>query len=103
MPAMMLPKLDKALRLMVELERRPASSFALARQLGTSRATVMRLIDSLRELGCRVDAERDEAGEWAYYLSDWGVFRPERVRQWAKDQGPVAPTAPQGLLRTTGE
>lgn len=94
---MMLPKLDKALRLMVELERRPASSYALARQLGTSRATVMRLIDSLRELGCQVDAERDEAGEWAYYLSDWGVFRPERVRQWAKDQGPVAPTGPGGV------
>jgi len=103
MARMMLPKLDKALRLMVELERQPASSFELARRMGIGRATVMRLIESLRELGCQVDAERDEAGEWAYYLSDWGVFKPERVRQWAKDQGPVAPTAPQGELRTTGE
>lgn len=97
MPGMSFPKMDKALRLLVELERRPASSYALADVTGASRATVMRLIDDLRELGCRIEAVRDEAGDWAYYLSDWGVFRPERVRQWAKNQGPVASTRSAGV------
>lgn len=97
MQSMTNPKLDKALRLLVAIEREPQSSYALAGTLETSRATVVRLVENLRELGCGIEAVREGKGDWAYYLSDWGVFRPERVRQWANDQGSMAPTRSAGV------
>lgn len=81
MQAMTNPKLDKALRLLVAIEREPQSSYALAGTLETSRATVVRLVDNLRELGCRIEAVREGKGDWSYHLHDWGVFAPARVRR----------------------
>ncbi|MBU0749140.1 MAG: HTH domain-containing protein [Gammaproteobacteria bacterium] len=80
MPPMISPKLDKALRLLVALDRLPQSSHQLATRLETSRPTVVRLVDELRELGCRIDAVREGRADWAYHLQDWGIFEPERVR-----------------------
>ena len=80
MPPMISPKLAKALRLLVTLDRLPQSSHQLATRLETSRPTVVRLVEELRELGCRIEAVREGSADWAYHLQDWGVFEPERVR-----------------------
>ena len=81
MQSMTNPKLDKALRLLVAIEREPQSSYALADTLETSRAPVIRLVANLRELGCGIEAEREGKGDWAYHLRDWGMFAPARVRR----------------------
>ncbi len=73
-------KLDKSLRLLVAIEREPQSSYALAEVLDVSRPTVVRLVEDLRELGCKIESVRD-GSDWAYHLHDWGVFSPSRVRR----------------------
>lgn len=75
------PKTDKLLRLLVAIERCPQSSHQLAGGLGISRPTVVRLVESLRELGCTIEAVREGQSDWAYHLRDWGVFAPARVRR----------------------
>jgi biotin operon repressor len=82
------PKLDKAMRLLVAIERQPQSSHVLAGTLQTSRPTVIRLVEDLRELGCNIEAMREGKSDWAYHLHDWGVFEPARVRAYLKDQLP---------------
>jgi biotin operon repressor len=82
--AMTNPKLDKALRLLVAIERRPQSSHELATTLGVSRPTSVRLVEELRGLGCRIESVRDGM-DWRYHLHDWGVFSPARVRKYLKD------------------
>lgn len=86
------PKTDKLLRLLVAIERHPQSSHELAGVLGISRPTVVRLVESLRDLGCGIEAVREGQSDWAYHLRDWGVFAPARVRRHVKDLGQVAPT-----------
>lgn len=73
--------LDLAMRLLVTIADRPQCSHDLAEALGTSRATVVRLVETLRALGCRVDAVREGKHDWAYHLGGWGVFAPDRVRR----------------------
>ena len=73
-------KMDKSLRLLIALDRSPQSSHELALTLDTSRPTGVRLVEELRELGCRIEAVREGSADWAYHLQDWGVFEPERVR-----------------------
>lgn len=80
MQPMISPKLDKALRLLVALDRLPQSSHDLAARLDTSRPTVVRLVEELRGLGCRIEAVREGRADWAYHLHDWGIFEPARVR-----------------------
>lgn len=84
MHAMTNPKLDKAMRLLVAIEREPQSSHDLAGTLQTSRPTVVRLVEDLRELGCHIEAVREGKADWAYHLHDWGVFAPARVRKYLK-------------------
>lgn len=78
------PKLEKSLRLLVAIEHDPRSSVALAETLGVSRPTVVRLVEELRELGCKIESVRDGM-EWSYHLHDWGVFAPARVRRLVKE------------------
>jgi biotin operon repressor len=85
MHAMTSPKLDKAMRLLVAIEREPQSSVQLAGTLSVGRTTVVRLVDELRGLGCRIEAVREGKGDWSYHLHDWGVFEPPRVRKYVKN------------------
>lgn len=78
------PKLDKALRALVVIDRAAVSSFDLAQALDVSRPTAVRLVESLRELGCTIASERAGHDYW-YRLDDWGVFSPGRVRKYVKD------------------
>lgn len=78
------PKLEKSLRLLVAIERNPQSCQELTETLGASRATVQRLVEELRELGCNIESVRDGM-EWSYHLHDWGVFAPARVRRLVKE------------------
>lgn len=80
------PKLDKAMRLLVAIERNPQSSHELASTLGISRPTVVRLVEDLRDLGCNIEAVREGKADWSYNLHDWGVFAPGRVRKYLRDQ-----------------
>lgn len=84
MPLMTNAKLDKMLRLLVALEKAPQPSHDLAQALATSRPTVIRLVEELRELGCQIEAVREGHSDWAYHLSDWGVFAPGRVRGYVE-------------------
>ena len=86
MRAMTSPKLDKALRLLVAIERKPQSSHELAVTLNVSRPTAVRLVEELRDLGCNIEAVREGKADWSYHLHDWGVFAPARVRQYLKGQ-----------------
>jgi predicted transcriptional regulator len=80
------------LLVLVAIERNPQSSYELAGTLKTSRPTVVRLVEDLRELGCNIEAVREGKTDWAYHLHDWGVFAPARVRTYLKDSGHIAPT-----------
>lgn len=84
MRGMTIPKLDRALRLLVTLEREPMSGVQLAAVTGMGRATVVRLVTDLRALGCTIESERTEGREFAYTLTDWGVFDPARVKRHLK-------------------
>ena len=86
------PRIEKAMRLLVAIEQAPQSSHELAVSLATSRPTVVRLVEELRELGCRIEAVREGKSDWAYHLHDWGVFAPARVRKHCVSAGRVAPT-----------
>lgn len=96
MHAMTSPKLDKAMRLLVAIERTPQDSHALAGVLNVSRPTAVRLVEELRALGCGIEAVREGQSDWAYHLHDWGVFAPARVRRWVAknvlDSGRFGPT-----------
>lgn len=83
---MTIPKLDKAMRLLVAMERDPRSSVDLATATEISRPHVVRLVASLRELGCNIEAVRAPTGkgDFSYHLQDWGVFDPARVRRYVK-------------------
>lgn len=85
------PKMDKALRVLVVIDRAAVSSVELARVLGVSRPTAVRLVESLRDFGCQIVAERDGPDYW-YRLNDWGVFDPARVKKYVMDLGRRAPT-----------
>ena len=88
------PRLDKALRALVVIDRATVSSVALAQAVGVSRPTAVRLVESLRELGCTIASEREGHDYW-YRLDDWGVFSPGRVKKYVKglkDSGQIAPT-----------
>ena len=84
MQLMTSPKLNKAMRLLVAIETRPQSSHELAVTLKVSRPTAVRLVEELRDLGCKIEAVRDGSADWAYHLHDWGVFAPARVRKYLK-------------------
>lgn len=84
MQAMTSPKLEKAMRLLVAIDRNPQSSHELAESLSISRPTIVRLVEDLRELGCDIEAVREGKAEWTYNLRDWGVFAPARVRSYLK-------------------
>lgn len=79
------PKMDKSLRLLAALDRRPKSSHELASSLATSRPTVVRLVEDLRGMGCQIEAVREGRADWAYHLRDWGVFAPARVRRHVEE------------------
>ncbi|MES1977294.1 MAG: HTH domain-containing protein [Pseudomonadota bacterium] len=79
------PKLDKAMQLLVALERNPMSSHQLAATTGFGRATVVRLVTDLRELGCKIESQRGAAGE--YELKGWGVFDSAAVKRYLKGKG----------------
>lgn len=79
---MTIPKMDKAMRLLVALDRTPMSSVQLAAVTGYGRATVVRLVAELRDLGCSIESQRGAGGE--YELRDWGVFDSARVRRYVK-------------------
>lgn len=81
---MTIPKMDKAMRLLVAMERAPMSSVQLADATGYGRATVVRLVTELRSLGCKIESQRGAGGEYA--LRDWGVFDSARVRRYVKGQ-----------------
>jgi biotin operon repressor len=83
MQGMTNPKLDKALRALVVIDRAAVSSVSLAQAVGVSRPTAVRLVENLRELGCTITSERDGWDYW-YRLEDWGVFSPLRVRAYVK-------------------
>lgn len=88
------PKMDKALRALVVIDRAAVSSFELAAAVGVSRPTAVRLVESLREFGCQIASERAGHDFW-YRLDDWGVFDPARVKKYVdglKDSGQCAPT-----------
>lgn len=91
MRAMTNAKLDKALRALVVIDRAAVSSVELAQAVGVSRPTAVRLVESLRELGCTIASERAGHDYW-YRLDDWGVFSPGRVKKYVKDSGQIAPT-----------
>ncbi|MCO5110022.1 MAG: HTH domain-containing protein [Burkholderiaceae bacterium] len=76
--------MEKSLRLLVALDRRPQSSHELAARLATSRPTVVRLVEDLRGMGCQIEAVREGRADWAYHLRDWGVFNAERVRRYVE-------------------
>lgn len=80
------PKLDKALRLLVAIDREPRSSVALGEALDISRPHVVRLVASLRELGCKIESVHGTGGRgvFDYHLHDWGVFDAARVRRYVK-------------------
>lgn len=78
--AMTNPKMDKALRALVVIDRAAVSSVELAQVLGVSRPTAVRLVESLRDFGCRIASERQGHDYW-YRLDDWGVFDPARVKK----------------------
>lgn len=78
-------KMDKSLRLLIALDRRPQSSHELALTLDTSRPTVVRLVEDLRGMGCQIEAVRQGRAEWSYHLQDWGVFSAERVRRFSAE------------------
>ncbi len=84
MHVMTSPKLDKAMRLLVAIERNPQSSHDLAATLKVSRPTAVRLVEELRDLGCNIEAIREGKADWSYHLHDWGVFSPARVRKYLK-------------------
>lgn len=90
------PKMDKSLRLLAALDRRPQSSHELASSLATSRPTVVRLVEDLRGMGCQIEAVREGRADWAYHLRDWGVFAPARVRRHLELMGHGAPTRSAG-------
>lgn len=83
---MTIPKFDKALRLLVAIDRAPQSSVDLAESTGISRPHVVRLVASLREMGCKIESVQSSTGkgEFAYYLRDWGMFDAARVRKYVK-------------------
>lgn len=83
---MTIPKLDKALRLLVAIERAPMSSVELADVTEISRPHVVRLVASLRSIGCKIDSVQAPTGkgDFSYYLRDWGVFDAARVRKYVK-------------------
>lgn len=85
------PKMDKALRVLVVIDRAAVSSVELAQVLGVSRPTAVRLVESLRDFGCQIASEREGHDYW-YRLNDWGVFDPARVKMYVKDSGQRAPT-----------
>ena len=64
------PKLDKSLRALVVIDRGTVSSVDLANALNVSRPTAVRLVESLRELGCTIASEREGHDYW-YRLADW--------------------------------
>lgn len=80
------PKLDKALRALVVIDRGTVSSVSLAAAVGVSRPTAVRLVENLRELGCTIAAERQGHDYW-YRLDDWGVFSAGRVRAYVRKLG----------------
>lgn len=79
------PKLDNALHALVLIDRAAVSSVSLAAMMGCSRLTAMRLVESLRQMGCTIHAEREGHCYW-YTLTDWGVFAPERVKRYVAEQ-----------------
>lgn len=83
---MTIPKLDKALILLDEIHRAPRSSVELAGATGISRPHVVRLVASLRGIGCKIESVQSPTGkgEFAYHLRDWGVFDAQRVRKYVK-------------------
>jgi len=83
MPPMTNPKMDKALRALVVIDRAAVSSFELAVAIGVSRPTVIRLVESLRDFGCQIVSERAGHDFW-YRLDDWGVFSSDRVKKYVK-------------------
>lgn len=82
--------MDKALRALVVIDRAAVSSVQLADVLGVSRPTAVRLVESLRDFGCEIVAEREGPDYW-YRLNDWGVFDPGRVKDYVRDLGQRAP------------
>jgi biotin operon repressor len=74
-------KLDLALALLGQLDRRPQSQPELAAQLGVSVPTIARTVAELRKVGCRIESVRD-GSSWGYSLQDWGVFDAQRVRDF---------------------
>lgn len=80
--SMTIPKMDKAMQLLVAMEKAPKSSVELAAATGYGRATVVRLVTELRSLGCKIETQRGAGGE--YVLQDWGVFDAARVRRHVK-------------------
>lgn len=79
------PKLLTAMRLLSALDHAPQSSWELAKTLGVSRPTVMRLVAELRELGCLIEAV--QAGpDWAFHVDGWGVFDRDRVKLFLGDR-----------------
>ena len=82
------PKMDNALRALALMDRAAVSSVTIAAMLGCSRLTAIRLVSSLRAMGCTIYAERDGHDYW-YTLADWGVFAPDRVKRYAADKTPV--------------
>lgn len=79
---MTIPKMDKAMQLLVAMDGSPMSSVQLAAATGYGRATVVRLVTELRGLGCKIATQRGAGGE--YILQDWGVFDAARVRRHVK-------------------
>ena len=79
-------KLTNAMRLLVELERCPQSSWKLAKCLDISRPTVVRLVAEVRELGCDVMAVPVGNADWSYHLGSWGVFDPVGVKLFLGDK-----------------
>lgn len=73
-------RFDDLLRALTLIDGCALSSVGLAAMLGCSRVTAVRIVNSLRELGCVIHAERDGYDYW-YTLTDWGIFNPERVRK----------------------
>lgn len=75
------PKLMNALKALVALHSTPQSSIELAKTLGVSRPTAMRLVVELRGFGCQIEAVRSTSGAF-FELVDWGVFDPVRVKKF---------------------
>lgn len=79
MPAMSTPKLKKMLVLLCEIEAEPRSKMELSKDMGLGTATVARLVQDLRGLGCRISTTEPGRNS-RYVLSSWGVFDPLSVK-----------------------